>query len=73
MGIVDDENIKNVRLSVIHMRGTEEMSTKDVFKYFQDYAPQSIEWINDISCKCQIYFTKYNVQYTYTMYYLYEI
>lgn len=51
MGIMDDgENAKNVRLSVIHMRGTEEMSTKDVFKYFQDYAPQTIEWINDVSC-----------------------
>lgn len=51
MGIVDDnENAKNMRLNVIHMRGTEDMSTKDVFKYFQDYAPVSIEWINDISC-----------------------
>ncbi|EZA53173.1 hypothetical protein DMN91_004668 [Ooceraea biroi] len=50
MGVTDDENAKNVRLSVIHMRGTEEMSTKDVFEYFQDYAPQSIEWINDVSC-----------------------
>lgn len=52
MGIVDDgENAKNIRLNVIHVRGTKEMSTKDVLKYFQDYAPQSIEWINDISCK----------------------
>ncbi|XP_025988243.1 nuclear cap-binding protein subunit 3 [Solenopsis invicta] len=52
MGItVDDgENGKNLRLNVIHMRGTEDMSTKDVFKYFQDYAPMSIEWINDVSC-----------------------
>lgn len=51
MGITDDsENAKNARLNVIHMRGTEEMSTKDVFKYFQDYAPMSIEWINDVSC-----------------------
>ncbi|XP_012063776.1 PREDICTED: uncharacterized protein C17orf85-like [Atta cephalotes] len=50
MGITDDENAKNVRLNVIHMRGTEDMSTKDVFKYFQDYDPMSIEWINDVSC-----------------------
>ncbi|KYQ53902.1 Uncharacterized protein C17orf85 like protein [Trachymyrmex zeteki] len=50
MGIADDENSKNVRLNVIHMRGTEDMSTKDIFKYFQDYAPMSIEWINDVSC-----------------------
>ncbi|XP_017875252.1 nuclear cap-binding protein subunit 3-like [Ceratina calcarata] len=51
MGIGEDNEItKNIRLNVIHMRGTEEMSTKDVFKYFEDYAPASIEWINDISC-----------------------
>lgn len=52
MGVVEDnENTKNIRLNVIHVRGTEEMSTKDVFKYFEDYAPASIEWINDVSCK----------------------
>ncbi|XP_054008092.1 nuclear cap-binding protein subunit 3-like [Hylaeus anthracinus] len=51
MGIIEDnENTKNIRLNVIHMRGTEEMSTKDVFKYFEDYAPASLEWINDVSC-----------------------
>lgn len=61
MGIIDDsENAKNVRLNVIHMRGTEEMSTKDVFKYFQDYAPQSIEWINDVSCMFEIFLTLLN-------------
>lgn len=54
MGISEDnENTRNIRLNVIHMRGTKEMSTKDVFKYFEDYAPASIEWINDVSC---IYF-----------------
>jgi len=64
MGIVDDgENVKNLRLNVIHMRGTEDMSTKDVFKYFQDYAPVSIEWINDVSCMLQnlILFNKMTV------------
>ncbi|XP_014609202.1 PREDICTED: uncharacterized protein C17orf85 homolog [Polistes canadensis] len=51
MGIGEDnENTRNIRLNVIHMRGTEDMSTKDVFKYFEDYAPASIEWINDVSC-----------------------
>ena len=51
MGVAEDnENTKNIRLNVIHMRGTEDMSTKDVFKYFEDYAPASIEWINDVSC-----------------------
>ncbi|XP_033230650.1 nuclear cap-binding protein subunit 3-like [Belonocnema kinseyi] len=51
MGITEEnESTKNFRLNVLHIRGTEEMSTKDVFKYFEDYAPASIEWINDVSC-----------------------
>lgn len=59
MGIMDDtEDAKNVRLNVIHMRGTEDMSTQDVFKYFQDYAPQTIEWINDVSCMLLSLFEK---------------
>lgn len=43
---------KMVRFDALHMRGVEEMSTKDVFGYFSLYAPSSIEWINDYSCKC---------------------
>ncbi|XP_051170646.1 nuclear cap-binding protein subunit 3-like [Leptopilina boulardi] len=51
MGITEEnENTKNFRLNALHIRGTEEMSTKDVFKYFEDYAPASLEWINDVSC-----------------------
>lgn len=54
MGIVDNsENAKNTKLNVIHMRGTEEMSEEDVMKYFQDYAPNKIQWINDMSCMLQ--------------------
>ena len=35
------------------------MSTKDVFDYFQEYMPSSIEWIDDVSCKwntCHCYY-----------------
>lgn len=54
MGITEEnENTKNFRLNALHIRGTKEMSTKDVFKYFEDYAPASLEWINDVSCKNQ--------------------
>lgn len=57
MGIAkENENTKNIRLNVLHMRGTEDMSTKDVFQYFKDYAPASIEWVNDVSCKIIYYF-----------------
>ena len=31
------------------------MSTQDVFNYFKDYDPSSIEWINDTSCKFSPY------------------
>lgn len=40
----------NNRFEALHLRGTEEMSTQDVFDYFRGYAPASIEWINDSSC-----------------------
>jgi hypothetical protein len=39
------------RLDALHIRGTDEMSTQDVFDYFKDYGPASIEWINDVCCK----------------------
>ncbi|KAF8785029.1 Nuclear cap-binding protein subunit 3 like protein [Argiope bruennichi] len=42
--------LKNIRLEALHMRGVEEMSTTDIFTYFEDYCPASVEWINDISC-----------------------
>ncbi|XP_046739300.1 nuclear cap-binding protein subunit 3-like [Diprion similis] len=51
LGITEENDaVKNLRLNVLHMRGTEEMSTTDVFKYFEDFTPASIEWINDVSC-----------------------
>jgi hypothetical protein len=39
-----------LRPDAILLFGVSEMSTKDVFNYFQDYTPDSIEWIDDISC-----------------------
>lgn len=41
---------KHYRLNALHMRGTEEMSTQDIFSYFKDFGAASIEWINDYSC-----------------------
>ncbi|PSN38306.1 hypothetical protein C0J52_19161 [Blattella germanica] len=41
---------KHFRLNALHMRGTEDLSTQDIFNYFKDYGPASIEWINDFSC-----------------------
>lgn len=48
MGIMPDD--PNLRLEALHVRGIEEMSTQDVFKYFKDFGPASLEWINDYSC-----------------------
>ncbi|XP_046568602.1 nuclear cap-binding protein subunit 3-like [Haliotis rubra] len=41
---------RGVRPEAIHVRGTEEMSTKDIFRYFQEFAPGGVEWIDDSSC-----------------------
>ncbi|KAG8042723.1 hypothetical protein G9C98_005363 [Cotesia typhae] len=51
MGVSEsDDSAKYTRFNTLHMRGTDNMSTQDVFNYFKDYAPASIEWINDVSC-----------------------
>ena len=42
------------RLDAILIHGVEEMSTKDIFAYFNDFAPGSVEWIDDSSCKCNV-------------------
>ncbi|KAG8325134.1 hypothetical protein J6590_075290 [Homalodisca vitripennis] len=41
---------KDIRLEALHMRGTQQMTTQDVFAYFKDYGPASLEWISDNSC-----------------------
>ncbi|XP_041349495.1 nuclear cap-binding protein subunit 3-like [Gigantopelta aegis] len=41
---------RGIRLEAIHLRGTDNMSTQDVFKYFGDFAPGAVEWIDDSSC-----------------------
>ena len=38
------------RMDVIHIRGVQQMSSEDVLKYFEDFDPNSIEWVNDLSC-----------------------
>ncbi|KAK3819007.1 MAG: hypothetical protein J3Q66DRAFT_387812 [Benniella sp.] len=39
-----------IRLEAVHLYGTNEMSTKDVLKYFDAYGPSHVEWIDDFSC-----------------------
>ncbi|KAF9430677.1 hypothetical protein BGZ94_005107 [Podila epigama] len=39
-----------IRLDAVHLYGTDEMSTKDVLKYFEEYGPSHVEWIDDSSC-----------------------
>lgn len=41
----------NVRRNVIMLRGVDDMSTQDIFKYFHKYPPRNLEWIDDTSCK----------------------
>ena len=40
-----------MRRETIHVRGVDDMSTQDVFNYFGEFSPGSIEWIDDASCE----------------------
>ena len=42
---------RGLRLEAIHCRGVDDMSTEAVLEYFRAYAPGSLEWIDDSSCK----------------------
>lgn len=42
------------RADALHVRGTENLSTQQIFNYFQAYAPSSLEWISDNSCKLML-------------------
>ncbi|XP_072099486.1 nuclear cap-binding protein subunit 3 isoform X2 [Mobula birostris] len=44
------EAIPKVRLEALHVIGVDEMSTEEIFAYFKEYPPSSIEWIDDSSC-----------------------
>ncbi|KAF9935121.1 hypothetical protein FBU30_007500 [Linnemannia zychae] len=39
-----------IRQDTVYLYGTDEMSTKDVLKYFDAYGPSHVEWIDDSSC-----------------------
>ena len=56
LGIDVEENAsdeRGVRLNAVHVRGVNDMSTQCVFDYFAEFAPTSIEWVDDASCKWQ--------------------
>jgi hypothetical protein len=38
------------RTDTLHVYGTDVLSTEDIIRYFLDYSPQWVEWINDSSC-----------------------
>lgn len=57
---VKEGDDKEFKFDSLQMHGTEAMSTQDVFEYFKDYAPTSIEWINDESCECCVLVGEYN-------------
>lgn len=40
----------NIRDTVLHVHGTDDMSTADVFRYFGSFLPTYLEWIDDSSC-----------------------
>ncbi|XP_078739548.1 nuclear cap-binding protein subunit 3 [Lampetra fluviatilis] len=42
--------VPEVRLDALFLAGVDDMSTEEIFALFRNYAPASIEWINDSSC-----------------------
>ncbi|KAF5890199.1 rap1 GTPase-activating protein 2-like isoform X1, partial [Clarias magur] len=52
--VLDRELIKKaipkIRPEALHVSGVDDMSTQDIFSYFQEYPPAHIEWIDDASC-----------------------
>lgn len=34
----------------LHLFGTDELSTAEIFEYFKDFKPVAVEWINDSAC-----------------------
>ncbi|CAD7697801.1 unnamed protein product [Ostreobium quekettii] len=49
-GRIDADPSLRRRLDTVHMYGVDLMSSKDVLRYFTDYGPTYVEWINDSSC-----------------------
>lgn len=43
--------IPRLRLEAVYVMGVDDMSTQEIFRYFKEYPPAHIEWINDTSCK----------------------
>ncbi|XP_077995545.1 uncharacterized protein LOC144449018 [Glandiceps talaboti] len=39
-----------IRPEALHIQGVDEMTTQDLFDYFREFQPGSIEWIDDTSC-----------------------
>ncbi|CAC5399828.1 unnamed protein product [Mytilus coruscus] len=41
---------RGIRLEAVHFRGVNDLHTKDIFKYFGEFGPGGVEWIDDASC-----------------------
>lgn len=47
---VPEADLADERPEALHIYGVSNMSTKDVFEYFKNYGPDTMEWIDDHSC-----------------------
>ena len=47
---LSDAAFADKRPDALHLHGVSKMSTKDVFEYFKDHGPDTMEWIDDHSC-----------------------
>lgn len=47
---IKDGNERHFRFDTLHLRGVDDLTTKEIFEYLEDYKPVSLEWVDKSSC-----------------------
>lgn len=52
---IESGNERHFRFDALNLSGVEGLTTKEIFRYLEDYKPLSLEWVDDVSCNvvCQ--------------------
>ena len=51
-----DKDERGIRLETLHLRGVDNMTSKDILTYFKDNRPLDVEWIDKSSCEFALLF-----------------
>ncbi|CAG9783791.1 unnamed protein product [Diatraea saccharalis] len=56
---IESGNERHFRFDTIHLNGVDNLTTREIFEYLEDFKPVSLEWIDDSSCNivCQDHIT----------------